>query len=121
LILFNAAGESVIISGAGCPKMGTPAAVVDRDLHPIQAFLNAIQLDDLSAYRTSALSGLLAGSRAIRKSFWCASLFFLPRGLESSHFKIGIGIRIQRIITHNKSKIGKAAKSHTSEMALLGT
>ena len=25
LILFNTAGESVIISGAGCPKMGTPA------------------------------------------------------------------------------------------------
>ena len=25
LILFNTAGESVLISGAGCPKLGTPA------------------------------------------------------------------------------------------------
>ena len=25
LILFNTAGESVLISGAGCPKMETPA------------------------------------------------------------------------------------------------
>ena len=36
-----------------------PAPVVDRDLHPysIQAFLNAIHLDDLSASRTYAGRG----------------------------------------------------------------
>ncbi len=56
LILFNTAGESIIISGAGCPKVdaSAPAPVVDRNLHPysMQAFLNAIHLDGLPS-RTS--------------------------------------------------------------------
>jgi hypothetical protein len=59
LILFNTEGESVLISGAGCPKMGTPAPVVDRDLRPYskQAFLNAIHLDDFVGISSKWRSG----------------------------------------------------------------
>src|ERR1700722_7240366 len=74
-----------------------PAPVVDRDLHPysIQAFLNAIHLDDLSATRrsdhlriTPRKSLLTAnrvpfvGSRAVRKlviARWAPAFARAPR------------------------------------------
>ena len=69
LILFNTAGESVIISGAGCSKMGMPAPVVDRDLHPyaIQAFPNAIHLRRFVGISLIGASGRTAPGGALSR------------------------------------------------------